>query len=1202
MPGAGAVFAVAASCAPQGAPLARAPAAAPSVTLESLAPGRVELGFLPVARFIDGEGHPRGARFTHVKTGFVLDYLAIETAPQAFVYVTTYPSSDRGEPHAQEHLVLGRGNKGRFLGNFEHTHLVRSSAFTAQYRTAYHFHSSSGEAAFFDVLHTELDALLHADYSDEEIRREVRDFRVSQGQDEKLFLEEQGTVYNEMVRSYEEPARLSWLALDRMIYGTGHPMALSSGGTPEGIRELKPEAIRRFYAAHYRLDNMGMVAAFPRRVLLDEALVRIGETLDAFAPNDPPPERLVREGDLPPPHGAPPGSTAQVLYPYASEDHPGSFLFGWPATRALDESERILMDLFMGAMAGGEGSRLFSALVDQKTRTLDVGATRVWSEVNREPGQVVYAGVESVRAASSDEGSLHKVRDLILAELRAVATLPDGSKELVAFGERVLARITEARRDLDKMLDTPPEFGVRGTYSAWIDLLTDVQEGNGFDKSLTRADALAYAETVARETKNPWRARIHDWGLDAVPYAVFSHPSMSLRRHLDEARAARVQAELARLESVYGKRDALEKRKEEVDAADLAISRSEATVPMPPLTRDPPMTDDDLLAWREQRVGNATVVTATVDSMKSATVGLALRLDTVPEPILPVVALLPSLIRDVGVVRDGVPIAYDEVRDRLRREVLNVAVYLSTSFSTGRAEIVFEASGNDVAEARRALGWVKDFLTSPDLRPENLPRIRDVIGQKAVELGDVMAGAEEHWVESVEEAYWRQGWPLLAHTGSFLTRAHDAHRLSWMLEGGGAKLASFLDALAAAGEGQSRVSLSKLARAMAFEGSSTEVPVVDPPLAGYLVAAHALSGEDRKKIVKAGRDLGRCLGEVPDASLASDWAALCREMAHDSGAARAGADTSEAPRAALAAVQEVLAKVRHTGNARAWIVSSRANEEALRPALEDLVAALDPTPLPDVAYPAGSHVLERARLRGARVADPGWVALVNPSTANAAFVASAALFPYDAPEDAAIDLFLATNVPSGLGAHSLYKRIWGAGLAYSGYSWSSARYGRYKIYSDRCADLASLLRFVDAGVHAMPAGPGIIEYAAARAFQSRAADTYEARARGLAVDLAEGFPPDRVRAFRERVLTARHRPGIAEAVHARIAPAYEVLLPTGKALDLAKTEGLHVIVGPEAQIAAAEHALGAEQGGEASIGRLYPRDFWYVGEVAPAHQ
>jgi Zn-dependent M16 (insulinase) family peptidase len=1143
---------------------------------------------LPVARYVDGEGHPRGARFAHVKTGFIFDYLAIETAPQAFVYVTTYPTSDRGEPHTQEHLLLGRGNKGRFLGNFEHTNLVRSSAFTAEYRTAYHFHTTAGDAGFWDALRAELDALLHADYTDEEVRREVRDFRVNRGENDKLFLEEQGTVYNEMVRSYEEPARLSWLVLARMIYGAGHPLALSSGGTPEGIRELGPEAIQRFYAAHYRLDNMGMVAALPRKVLLDEALARIGETLDAFAPKAPPPELLLKEADLPPARGAPPGSTEKAPYPHASEDHPGSFLFGWPATRALDTDERILLQLFMGALAGGEGSRLYAGLVDRKTRTLDVGATHVWADVGREPGQVVYAGLENVRAANADEASLRRVRDLIETELARVGALPDGSSELGALGKSVEARVAEARRALDKMLDTPPEFGVRGTYGAWIDLLTDIQGDRGFDKSLVRKEALARAEAVSRETKNPWRERIHTWGLDGVPYAVVSHPSPSLRQSLDGARTARLRAELARLETVYGKSDALEKRKAEIDTADLTLAHAEATVPMPPLTRDPPMTDDDLLPWREERVGSVPAVISTVESMRSATIGLALRLDTVPEPLLPFVALLPSLVREVGVVKDGLAIAYDEVRDRLRREVLDVTVDLSMSFSTGRAEIVFEASGNDVLETRRALSWVKDFLTSPDLRPENLPRIRDVIGQKAVELGNVMAGAEEHWVESVEEAYWRQDWPLLAHAGSFLTRVHDAHRLSWMFEGGGARLASFLDKLAGAGQGQSRISLSKLALAIASDEPSMD-KTVDPPLAKYLAAARALPGEDRIRAVKAGRDLGRRLGEVPDSSLAFDWPALCHEMARDSGAARAPASGSEAPRAALAAVREVLSEVRRAGNARVWVVGSRANEEALRPDLEALVAALDPTPSVRVAYPSRLHVLERARLRGAQVSDPSWVALVNPSTANAAFVGSAKLPSYDDPSDAAIDLFLATNVPSGTGAHSLYKRIWGRGLAYSGHSWSSPRYGRYEIYSDRCADLESLLRFVESEIHAMPAGPGMVEYAAARAFHSRAADTYEVRARELAIDFAEGFPPDRVRAFRERVLSARHRPGVAEALHARIVPAYAVLLPMGVAAEGVKVDALRVIVGPEKQIAAAEHVLGTS-----SVGRLYPRDFWYV--------
>ena len=62
------------------------------------------------------------------------------------------------------------------------------------------------------------------------------------------------------------PTTLRWDAIGRLVYGADHPLALSSGGTPEGIRALTPDDIRRFHAAHYQLANMGMVAAFPSAV------------------------------------------------------------------------------------------------------------------------------------------------------------------------------------------------------------------------------------------------------------------------------------------------------------------------------------------------------------------------------------------------------------------------------------------------------------------------------------------------------------------------------------------------------------------------------------------------------------------------------------------------------------------------------------------------------------------------------------------------------------------------------------------------------------------------------------------------------------------------------------------------------------------------------------------------------------------------
>ena len=43
-------------------------------------------------------------------------------------------------------------------------------------------------------------------------------------------------------------------------------------------------------------------------------------------------------------------------------------------------------------------------------------------------------------------------------------------------------------------------------------------------------------------------------------------------------------------------------------------------------------------------------------------------------------------------------------------------VDLDTSFAHDRAELVIQASGNDVDETKRALGWMRDMIAMPDLR------------------------------------------------------------------------------------------------------------------------------------------------------------------------------------------------------------------------------------------------------------------------------------------------------------------------------------------------------------------------------------------------------------------------------------------------------------------------------------------------------
>jgi len=776
-----------------------------------------------------------------------------------------------------------------------------------------------------------------------------------------------------------------------------------------------------------------------------------------------------------------------------------------------------------------------------------------------------------------------------VSEARKIAALPAGSQELASFNERVSARVIEARRALDKMLDTPPEFGRRGTGDAWISLLSDLARQPGFDKSLTRSQSLSRALRLLSGQGNPWADRLARWGLYDLPYGVVAQASPDERVRLDADRVRRVHTEEARLMARFGTADlhaALGLRAKEIDDLSKAVEDAEASVPMPPLTSTPPMTDDDTLVWSEEMRHGVTVVTSTFESMKSATVGLALRLDGVADSDLVYVAALAKLISDVGVIHEGVPIPYGEVRDRLRREVLGVHVYTSVSYPRQRAEIVFEASGNDEDESRRALSWVSDMLESPDWREANLARLRDVANEEATSFHDVMAGAEEHWVERTEEAYWRQNNPVLAHAGSSLSRAYDAYRLSWMLEEPPAdpRLASFLGRLSHAGG--DRAALEGLARSLGTLDASQPAAGTSPD--SLVSAARALPTRDRPTLGRVGRDLGQLLMDVPDASLSADWADLCRQLA---------SDMTQPPSVTLAGLERTLAALRRSAGARVWVVGSSRHQAAIRPALDQMLRVLHPSGDAPSHAPA-AHVLERARGRGAMLGDASVVALVNRSTANAAMVGSAPLATYDDPTDAAVVDFLAANVFNGSGAHSFYKRVWGSGLAYSGYTWASPRYGRYKVYTDRCADLPQLLRFLGSEVAHAPADARFADYSIARAFSSRGSDTFEARARAIVADLADGFPPQRVRAFRGRLLGLRGRAGLVEAMHARLLPVYGAILPTLPAPSPAPRDSLVFAVGPEAVVSAFEREIQESRGAGQHVLRLYPRDFWYPGEAA----
>lgn len=1176
-------------------------ARAQEITLDKLTEGSTVHGFRVKALFLNDAERPMGARFVHVRTGFVLDLLQIQSVPQGFIWVNSYPTSDMGEPHTQEHLLLGKGNMGRYVANLEGMSLAGSSAYTQQWRTCYHFNTAAGPEVFYEQFQARMDAMLHPDYTDEEIRREVCNFGVAvEPGDGKLRLEEKGTVYNEMVSSFERPWSRLARGLDHAVYGSMHPLAYVSGGLPEAIRRMTPEDIRRFHRDHYRLDNMGMVAACPNQMKPADVLKRTDAILNKLQPGALPPLAVMTQAALPAPKAAPSGATMIAEYPSNNETQPAPLVFAWPAQLKVEPRDYMVLELFIENMASDETSNLYKLFIDSKTRAVDLGAQGVFGWTTTDQGSPIYMGIDDLPQSAMNGAKIAEIRDRIIAEIKRVAAFKDGSPELREFNDRARNRMISNRRALSNLMNSPPGFGFRFASSQWMTHLDQLCRVDGFRKSVTRkADNVALEAMLAGGT-NIWRDRIAQWKLtESVPYACGARPSSAVIARETQERKDRIAAEVARLRSKYGVADdqeAIARYRKDYDAGTAEIEKLAAAAKSAHFVSAPPMTLDDQLEYRAGTIGNGVpLVASTFDNMSSATTGIALRLNGVAEQDYIYLSLMPALLTSVGIYENGTAIPSDEMSQRMRREIMSLNASFSSSYRTGRSELVIRGAGNDREEANRAVAWMQRALLHPDWRVENLARIRDVVDQAVGSLRSTMQGSEESWVNNPAAAYRYQDNHLMLATESFLTRAHNAHRLRWLLKDAGPEadrdaIAAFLDRLAIAAAHASRSDLKSLLATM--KGSDAASAAPSESMREIQAAFKALPAGARTNATEAAKDLDLILADIPDASLAADWAYLCREIRHD---------LLVPPAQVLADMNRVRKSLLVTGGVRAFMTGSGATLKELETPLRDLLANFQTSPmmaLPPIAQPT-RHIESRVVNRTGGTA-PAFVGLVNPNTSSGVFLNSASLATYRDVDNESLYQYLASKLFAGHGSHGIFMKTWGAGLAYSNGLGSSAASGRMSYYAERCPELPQTLKFVIDELKKAPRDPSLTEYAIAVAFdENRSSAGYESRGEAMATDLADGITPDLVRNFRKSLLALRSQSNLADSLYDRMGTVYARVLPGYSPTGSDAKDRVYMTVGPEKQMTAYEGYLKAAVSPDAQLIRLYPRDFWLPlqGEV-----
>lgn len=1149
--------------------------------LDTLTKNQTVDGFSVAAVYVDASNRPIGARFLHQRSGFALDLLQIESVPQGYTWVNSIPLGDQGEPHTQEHLLLGKGTTGRAFAGLDTMWLSGSNAFTQQWRTSYHFNTSAGTDVFFDLFAAQMNALLHPNYTDEEIRREVRNFGVTENPDGTLRLEEKGSVYNEMVSSTTNRYRVLYRAADQLVYGKTHPLSYNSGGEPSGIRTMKPEDIRNFHRANYYLGNMGTIVAFPKSVALHEILTRTDAILDRVeaAGNK---RAATTSTPLSAPAAAAPGAIVVDEYPTRNEQQPSPVMFIWPANRNLNPDEQLLLELFGDNFASDATTNLYKLFVDSKTRAMDTGATGVFTNVDRDLGQTVRFILDNVAPTNLTNEKLTAIRQKVVDELNRIASFADGSPELKAFNARMQSRVVELERDLAKFTNTPPSFGFRNTGSSWMDHLLLLEKTPQFRKSVTLEPQLSFVRKQIGSDKNVWRDFLAKWKLTGtVPYVSAAKPSPSMLQREEQERVARASAESARLAKSYGiadEQEAIKRYRADYDAESARIEEEAKKIAPPEFVKSPPMTLDDVLQSELGAVvapgvspvapgvspGNAVpIVRSTFDNMTSATLGLALRVDGVPREQLRYLSLLPALLTRVGVIDDGKPVSYEEMSERLRKEILSLDANYSTNPRTDRVELVVRGAGLGAQEFDRAIDWMSLVLHHPDWRVENLARIRDVVDQSLSNLRNTMQGPEESWVQNPASAYRMQFDPAYLAADSFLTRTHNALRLRWLLREAPAAdrdaLAAFLTTLAAK------------------TGTRDELKA-KPDVSALSPAAQAIVAEVMK-------DLDLTLGEIPDSSLAADWSYLVTAIRDD---------LMTPPSQALADLDAVRRALLKSGNARMYVVTNSEMQKSAATKIAGLVAPLEKAPHARADYGSARLVDARLLARDASASKPVYVGLLAPNMKGGVILTSVPGVHFSDFDNREKQLdFLASRLHAGYGAHGIFLKTIGAGLAYSNGLRATVSSGRMGYYAERTPEIPQTVKFVVNELKTAMRDPHLADYAIAQVFaEGRAAATYEARAEGIAADLADNQPPAQVRQFRQSILELRKDPELGnklfdrkDAVYGRFLPGYNV-----KGKDVA--DAVYFTIGPDKQQDAWESYVKASDGAETKLFRLYPRDFW----------
>lgn len=1140
--------------------------------LSALKENQVVADFRVANLYADSDGRVVGAKFWHARTGAPVYIFQIETVPQTFMWIDAPDNSNRGLPHSLEHLLAGKGTKGRYVSLLRDMRLSKTIAASPQGYNFYGLASGTGMTGFFEQFHAWLDALYRPDFTDLEAEWEFYHFGISSDPATKRrTVIEKGSVYDEMQTG--QGLYTYYFQLNKRVFGDTNPFAFYAAGVPDEMRHVTPQEIRQFHAKHYRLGpTTGFIFALDPKEKVSNFLRRVSREFREFSNADPRTPRPTHGAEEPKYRIQPSADTQVGIYPFpsGSEADRGEVRFAWKAIKTDSHADLKLVQLFFRALADGDKSLLYKALVDSKTRAFDSGVTNVESRVFLENSPyfpVEFVGMSGIPGNRITVDSVERLRRQILSQIEKVSGYPDNSQPLEGFNELVESYAESWRRSEKVWIKSAPLFG--SSYSTeWKEHLNYLEIDPSFVRSLSDERVWREIEKGLKSGTNVWRDLIQRFHLLEVPFATASVPSPGLLEQMDKERRERIQEKVKELTVQFGatsEQEALARFEEEEIAKTKEINKIATTVRRPRFTKHPPLTADDGVRYSQLRLDDVPLVATFFARAPTLDVGLSFDLRKIPRRYYKYLPILPRCLDSLGLRTPNAITPYADLLAATEREFKDFSVGYEDNAVSHRADLTIRASTTSPVSFRDALTLIQSMIKSNDLEASNADRLRDLIDKRLWRDEAFNKRNDSTWFMNPSYAFRYQDDALYLALFSFYTRAHWDSRLKWLLH--------------------KPVASEEIDNLGAFANKIlSSSPHISSKDLLQLLSNSDANGLEKELLAYWERNMPA----FASSELIDGLKRLTLEVQED---LRAG------PSTAMADIRELQRLVFDRKALSIDLTLDQAMLADVQPALVDFVKSLpaaaqneqNASTVAGTSAPVMAHAEKRDGLPGDDF--PWYVGFEDPQgvTANMVFYAD---FPgYSQVDRKSLLRVLSSKLVSGTGPHTAFMKSREGGLAYDSSITSDPSRKLIWYYGARSSDPSSLVVLVNSIAEHISGlrDEFLIDYALQQTFSvPRSMSTFSERGKGLARDIRDGNDPETVRRFSQAVLQLRKDPNLlSELTHAVLDSISPVLVKEEFNSQQRKARSLFFFVGPERILSDTEKRLPVPR-----LLRLYPSDFW----------